>query len=469
MMRAELLGQHSHLTTCGIEVHVWLRDGKYLARGYFQRRQFGKNLGSDPVVAASLLRHLLTDIENGTFLPPAEARRRPIKTTAPPAVDLRQLCAAYVAEKRKLRGKRTASDYLSRLIPAIIFAEQPASRRRWPLAKDLHGNREFAVELRAFLASYLVTRNGRPGTVPKPMSPRQILNVLSTLRSAMDWAHLPGVNLLPLGFANPLTPDIVGQRPAKDPLRVVKVSLERRIELVRRMDRWQLCQLSLFLVLPMRPDEEGGLLVNDVDFSARVLRFGTRLGGRDFNKARQDFQVPFPGELVPILEACVGGRSAGPLLRSRECFGGRKPKIIVSSLADVEAHFERVLSASTKDVQSEQDAKLLFRGVLRDMGAASPDALRGAFKQLVSRLGWEQGLRLYELRGSVMTEMHSAGVPELELRYLTGRSIKDSLYDYVSLNPVARMVPYFERIRPLLVTIADRFRELTESNRRIAA
>jgi hypothetical protein len=52
---------------------------------------------------------------------------------------------------------------------------------------------------------------------------------------------------------------------------------------------------------------------------------------------------------------------------------------------------------------------------------------------------------------------------------LTGRSTKDSLYDYVSLDPVARMAPYFERIRPLLAAIADRFRELTESIRRIAA
>ena len=32
------------------------------------------------------------------------------------------------------------------------------------------------------------------------------------------------------------------------------------------MDRWQLCQLSLSLVLPLRPDEAAGLLIGDVNF-----------------------------------------------------------------------------------------------------------------------------------------------------------------------------------------------------------
>lgn len=33
MRQARLLGQHTHETVCGQQVHVWTRGGKYLARG----------------------------------------------------------------------------------------------------------------------------------------------------------------------------------------------------------------------------------------------------------------------------------------------------------------------------------------------------------------------------------------------------------------------------------------------------
>ena len=67
------------------------------------------------------------------------------------------------------------------------------------------------------------------------------------------------------------------------------------------MDRWQVAQLALSMVLPMRPDEATGLLVSDVDVEKRTLRFGTRLSGADFTKGRQSFSLPFPQEFDPIL------------------------------------------------------------------------------------------------------------------------------------------------------------------------
>ena len=85
--------------------------------------------------------------------------------------------------------------------------------------------------------------------------------------------------------------------------------------MVRRMDSWQLCQLAIALVLPLRPEDYTGLLISEVDFNERVLNFGTRLGGWDFNKGQQSFRTSFPPEMEPLLRRCVDGRSDGPLLR----------------------------------------------------------------------------------------------------------------------------------------------------------
>ena len=61
MVRAVLAGSHSHATASGINVHIYRRDGKYLARGRYQRRLFGATLGSSEKAAVVRLRQLLVD------------------------------------------------------------------------------------------------------------------------------------------------------------------------------------------------------------------------------------------------------------------------------------------------------------------------------------------------------------------------------------------------------------------------
>ena len=111
----------------------------------------------------------------------------------------------------------------------------------------------------------------------------------------------------------------------KDPLRAVKLPLGLRIGMVQAMDAWQLCYLAPSFVLPMRPDEATGLLITDVDFRRRRLRFGTRFGGRDFNKGRRSFEVPFPPELDRLFNGCMQGRTRRAALRRRAVFEGREP------------------------------------------------------------------------------------------------------------------------------------------------
>jgi integrase len=457
MIRAELLGQHTHHTVCGTQVHIYQRHSKFIARGRFGGQVFGETLGGEPLQASSRLRRLLTEIEEGTFLRPSEVRRRPLRRGGPiPRLDLHQLCDDHLAETRRLRGKKTAATYLSRLRPVLSFANTPGARRRWPLARDI--DREFAAALRAALFETPVTRNGRAGGRARPMSARQVHNVLTTLRTVLSWALRLEVRKLPADFVKPLTPDIIGHRPIKDPVRAVKLPLDLRVRLVEGMDAWQLCHLAPSLVLPMRPEEAAGLLIADVELDRRRLRFGTRFGDRDFTKGRRSFEVPFPPELEPIFQACIGARAAGPLLRRRPCFEGReRPMVHLVAPGDVEAAYEAaLLGAGRGTVQSEQDAKAVLRRLLRQAGGISTDNLAREFGKVLRCVKADPGVRFSDTRSAVTTDMNRAGVPELELRYLTGHTTSDILNEYVTLDPDGVMAAYFRSIRRLLEAIAQR-------------
>jgi hypothetical protein len=146
---------------------VYERGGKYIAGGRYRGQAFGETLGDDVV-------QLLTEIEEGTFLRPSEARQRPLKRGGPtPRLDLRQHCDDHLTETRRLRGKKTAATSLVRLAPALRFADTQTVRRRWPLVQDI--NREFDVrarlvgELEASVYQRPATRRPPPATgLPEP-------------------------------------------------------------------------------------------------------------------------------------------------------------------------------------------------------------------------------------------------------------------------------------------------------------
>src|SRR5262249_47596397 len=157
------------------------------------------------------------DIENGVFTPPSEARKAPLRTGRVPQLTLRALANDFLVEKRRVRGKNTADDYRSRLGPVLDFADFPSSLRGWPLAANIDRTRP--TDPRSYRYQYQPTRNGRPGGQPKPLSAHQIFNVMDTLRTMLSWARRADVRKLPPEWINPMSPDVVGRPPAKDPLR----------------------------------------------------------------------------------------------------------------------------------------------------------------------------------------------------------------------------------------------------------
>jgi integrase len=453
MVRAVLMGSHSHKTSRGICVHIWQRNSKYLARGSYERRRFGVALGSNEDEALAELRRLLCEIDDGSFVPSSEARHRPMASRRPIKLTCRQLVSEFLAETRKTKGQGTARDYGSRLEWVLKFAEQMDSPRRWPMAADI--DRNFVIELRVFLNQSRTSRNGRAGASTKPLSSRHVRNIMESLRTMLNWASRPMVGKLPAGWLNPATDDLIGRRSKKDPLRPDVLPLDVRIRLIAGMDRWQLCHFCFSAVLPMRPDEVAGLLITDVDFRNGWFRFRTRLGGDDFNKEQQDFVVPFPVELLPFIQECIGGRTEGPLLRSRAAYEQNR-FTDVTSFDHLHELFQKAIIEAGDEVQSEQDRKRVFRQLLQDLGGISEGEMYRTMKRLMRGLGLGSNVSLKSLRSAVTTGMKDAKLSHLALRYFTSHDTSDILNEYTGLEPAKEIQPYFQAIEPLLAALKER-------------
>ena len=387
-------------------------------------------------------------------------RKRLVSNGENMRLTLRDLAARFLEEKRRLRGLQTAGDYRSRLTPVLDFAEATENLKR--LAVALNIDAEFVRSLRAFLFQHTSTRNGKPGAKQKSLSSRQIVNILECLQDAASLGQECSGSPVAGGWIMPVTNELIGMASAKNPSARGQAALGTAspdrgcngslASCVSSEFRWSCrcvqtrLQVSLF---------------GDVNFEKGWLQFGEQFKDANFTKGRTAFMSPFPPELRPILTACIGGRAEGPLLRSRRAFERRMSVETVPSLAHLVQLFDAELIGQPPGIiQAEQDRKLLFRSLLRRLGGVTEDAMNREFKKLLVAVGVNNGATLYTLRSSVTTAMHCAGLPHLEMRYLTGHSTNDILNVYTSLDPVGVMGRYFETARPLLDAIKRRSTEL---------
>jgi integrase len=323
-------------------------------------------------------------------------------------------------------------------------------------------DRPYVIELRTFLTTRQVSRNGRSGGRKHPMSDRQIRNVLDALKMVLDWAVRADVRLLPVDFANPITPEILGAPPVKDPLRRVALPLPERIAMLERMDDWQFENLAALLVLPLRPEDVTRALVSDVDFTKGELRLGDHFDGCDFAKGKVNVSMPLPQALIDLFRLCVRGRAEGPLFLARVRRRSKRVRLRVpTDLAALRALLDhRLFERGARDVQASADRKRVYCELLKKLGGPTTDELGREIRKLLPE---GCSARPYDLRHGVTQDMHDSGIRHLELRYLTAHTTRDILNEYITLDPRAEMQKYYARCDPLLKLIAERVRRLSDS------
>ena len=147
---------------------------------------------------------------------------------------------------------KTVRRYEGALRHCTVFTSQPKVVKRYPAAGTV--DREFRLELAAFLATREVTGDGRPGS-PRPMRNPQF--VADAVRALFAWACDPARGgLLPDGFRNPFlrsgsrAPVLKGDPPAGP-----DVTLPMAVDLVRACDAFQLRLIVPLLVFGLRAAE----------------------------------------------------------------------------------------------------------------------------------------------------------------------------------------------------------------------
>lgn len=458
LVRAELLGKHSHRAG-GIQVHLFTRQGKYIARGRLDGGEFGVTLGETEQTAEIALRRCLTDLDDGRFVRRSEAPRRSRRVVANHT--LRSLAELFLARKDAERGTTTADAYRTRLQPVIAFSETPAILKRYPRAKDLDVT--FVDQLKQHLASHQITRNGKANGVRKLRSPHDVRLILETLRTCINWARRPHILALPAEFPGIVLPEHLPKLPMKDPLRKVGLPLPVRIELIRRCSADTFPWLAQLVVLPLRFEDIANAAIGDIDNTSQTWRIGAGFGGQLHNKAGTPVTLPMPVILLQLIQIATGQRGGGPVFLGRPGFQA-SPRIAGSpfrSPQDFADHVNhRLLSAPAEDVENSQKRKLVIQRALKAAGGITPPQIGKRLKSLYSAVGVPAGVRPYDLRAAVTTEMHQAGVPHLELRYLTLHHLTDILHEYTTLDTTTACLKYFEAVAPLLNAIAERARSL---------
>ncbi|GDY08135.1 hypothetical protein LBMAG52_16210 [Planctomycetia bacterium] len=475
MASATLLGQHTFQAQNGQLVHIYRRQGNYMARARIFGHQVGVTLGEVEAEAHQRLCLLLVDLANGSFVPPSETRRSVINRRPVPLLTLRQLCDEFLKEKKQTKGPNLVRSYLNRLQHILEFAEQPANSRRWKLARDI--NRDFAIALSAFLMSRTVTPNGRPGARSKSklMSPKMTRLCSEALIAVLNWAKKPQVRKLPADYYHPFTEDILGREPSKDPLRSSPVPIEKRIQVVGLMNHWQLVNLTSLLVIPTRFEDISGAVITDFDLKAGVWKLGSRFGGSDFNKGQVNVVMPLPPILIDLLRYAAAGRGEGPMFLQPKFYDNPKLQERLKRLDsrnDLEALIQlRFGAAGKSEIATPQGRKVIVRKLIHELGAVSTRIISSELKPLFAAAEIATG-RAYDIRHAVTEDMNRAGMSHLASRYFTLHTTNDILNTYAGISIFDEMAHYFDRIAPLIHAIECRAHDLgipLEQSRKNAA
>jgi hypothetical protein len=453
MNKAEINGRHEFLIDHNWSAQLYERDGRLILRWRSDGRQHGHTLHAKSGMDAELeIRKLLEQIAAGLYRRKPRSQRN--QARVPDRLSFEDLIGRFVDAKRESHGENTASNYASRLRHVQEFAATSAAKAKARDAASIDVS--FVQDLKAFLATRKVSRNGRAGGEKQLMSAKHQKNVLETLRDCLAWAKQPAVHLLPASFCNPITVTMMPVVSGKPLVRPNPIPLDRRIAMVNKMDAWQLKTLCTLVSLPTRFEDVSGALITDFDLDTGEWRIGSRFDNNDFNKNRTEVRFPLPPILIDLLRLNRGDRAEGPMFLRR----ARPTRLSTwSSREAFGRHVEkRLVDASRCHVATAQDRKKLIRAEIKRCGGVSTDAISREISRLLATVGVTA--RPYALREATTDDLKRSGAKDLELRYLTQHVVDDILATYASLDPQQPMERYFDYIAPLLDAMRLRAEEL---------
>jgi hypothetical protein len=328
----------------------------------------------------------------------------------------------------------TVRRYGAALRHYLDFCDQPSIHKTFPDAASV--NRDFRLALAAFLATRMVSGNGRGGAPARAMKGQAF--VLDTVRALFEWAIDPDRGgLLPEGFRNPFRRAGTTRSLLKgDPLAGPDISLPMALDLVGACDAWQLRLFAPMLLFGLRAAEPCYLFAEYVQDGWLQVPCNPDLNVK--TKGKRPKRFPLLEELKPLWELLTSGRRTGLLYVRRSVDAGReRPPLLGRSLPELIQEYRR--RCVRPQAVSALEKQPLRDSVLHDAGGLTYDHVEAEFTRLARRLRWPAAATAKDLRHLFATSMHDAGLPEAYRRYLMGQAPSGAAVTaYTHLNELAR-------------------------------
>jgi len=354
-------------------------------------------------------------------------------------------------------GSGTVDRYRAALQHFLAFCEVPVIVKSFPYAANV--NRDFRLQLSAFLANRKVSSNGSAQAPLRPMTAQSF--VLDTVRALFEWASDPERGkLLPEGFRNPFRRLGESRTVLRgDPLADPDITLPMAIDLVHACDQFQLRLFVPLLLFGLRAAEPCLLFVEYLDKEWLRVPCNPDLDYR--TKGRRDKRFPLLEELQDFWRDLHGDRGHGLLYVRRSVADGQEQaRMCGTAMIDVVAEY-RQRCARIPGLKAAQRQKLRD-AVIQEAGGLTYDHIQGEFAGLAKQLNWPRQATLKDLRHLFATTMNNATMPEAYRRYLMGQSPgKAAIVAYTHLNELHRH--YTEAVRrewqPFIAAIQARVQE----------
>ena len=279
------------------------------------------------------------------------------------------------------------------------------------------------------------TRNGAAVGKKKPYSVAGIKFILSTCRTAMNWARKRG-HLSPYGD-NPFSSFRLEKvRDRKTPQSRQMLSREQAAAFFEACDEWQ---RPIFLVLALyglRVGELTHLLIEDVDFREGVVYIRSKPEMLWHVKTSSERVLPVCPEVGPLLEELVGDRKAGFVFLNRRVAGGREEP--GETFADPEA-LRTYLRALVEEVETEgsagrKEVRRHMTAFLRSIGQIPEKRVRQEFIRITEKIGCPWLTKAHSLRHFFASQAQELGMNPLIVQSIVGHTSLDMTARYTHLS-----------------------------------
>jgi integrase len=269
-----------------------------------------------------------------------------------------------------------------------------------------HGVRPAAFT--AYLRQVEVAPNGHANSQKRKLRGKGIRFILETCRSLYTFAckrrHLPPY------AGNPFSELPLDRMKVEDAKPIFVFDAATELAFLRAASGWAFPIHFTLAKTGLRVGELTHLLVEDVDLVEGWLfvRNKTELGWRV--KTGNERSVPLLPEVVAVLRAVIGKRTAGPVFL-RERLARRRPTVAGGRL-----ELERVLRerrAEAGKALSRTEEARLARKVWWDAGAIKADAVRTSFVRVMRAAGRPEATCPKSWRHSFATLLQDANVDPL--------------------------------------------------------